>query len=85
MAGFIYSLCALAACGCAFLLLRAYERTGMRLLLWSGACFTVLTLNNVLIAVDLIIFPRTDLFVLRNATGLIAIALLLYGLIWEVR
>ncbi len=79
----IYALCAAAALACAVLLSRGYLRTRTRLLLWSAICFGCLTLNNVLVIVDLTLFPGTDLFVLRNLTVLLGISSLLYGLIWE--
>jgi len=68
---------------CTGLLLRAYGQSGVRLLLWSGLCFAGLTVNNALLAVDYLIFPDIDLFVLRNLAALVAVTLLLYGLIWE--
>jgi hypothetical protein len=85
MATVVYLLCALAALTCSVLLLRAYRRVGARLLLWSGICFGCLTVNNVLVAVDLVIFPDMDLFLLRNASALVGVGALLYGLIWEAR
>lgn len=83
MAGLIYSLCALTAALCAFLLLLAYRRTRYRLLLWSGLCFAGLTLNNLLLVLDKIIFPETDLSVLRTSIALLSMVVLLYGLICE--
>jgi hypothetical protein len=76
-------LCAFTAIACALLLLRAYRRQGSRLLLWSGLCFVGLSLNNVLVVVDLVIFPDVSLFPIRNGLALIGMLLLLYGLIWE--
>lgn len=80
-----YCLCAAAAFLCTVLLFRAYIRVRMRLLLWSAICFGCLTLNNLLIAVDLVLLPQVDLFLLRNVTALLGVGALLYGLIWEVR
>lgn len=81
----VYFSCALAALGCAVLLLRAYRRTKTRLLLWSAVCFTFLTLNNMLIAVDLIALPEVNLLILRNLAALAGIACMLWGLIWDTR
>lgn len=84
MAAIIYSLCALAAAMCAYLLLQAYGRGGYRLLLWSGLCFIGLTLNNFLLVVDKIVLPtEVDLAVPRTLTSLLAMMVLLYGLIWD--
>jgi len=81
----VYALCAGAALLCTVLLLRAYYRTGTRLLLWSTICFACLTLNNLLVILDRVVFPDVDLFLLRNLAALAGIAALLFGLIWEDR
>jgi hypothetical protein len=84
MATVIYSMCALTACLCAWLLLRAYRDGGYRLLLWGGLCFVGLALSNILLVVDKIIFPTyIDLSMSRLITALGAMVVLLYGLIWE--
>ncbi len=83
MAGAIYVLCSMTALGCAFLLLRSYRRTGLRLLLWSGGCFLCLALNNVLVFVDLVLVRDVDLFLWRNLIAAAGISLLLYGLVWD--
>lgn len=83
MAYAIYSLCAIVAMVCAFMLLRGYLRQGYRLLLWSGICFAGLTVNNLLLVLDKIYLPLIDLSFVRLLVALLAIALLLYGLIWD--
>jgi hypothetical protein len=83
MAAVIYSLCALTAGLCTFLLLQAYGRGGYRLLLWSGLCFAGLTLNNLLLVLDKLAFPDVDLSLWRTMTGLVAMGILLYGLVWS--
>ncbi|MEZ0369018.1 MAG: DUF5985 family protein [Candidatus Sericytochromatia bacterium] len=83
MAAVIYILCSVTALGCAWLLLQSYRRTGARLLLWSGLCFAGLTVNNLLVFIDLTLVPDIDLYTWRNAAGLISMLLLLYGLIWD--
>ena len=83
MAEAVYLLCAATSSLCAVLLVRAYARTGTRLLLWSGLCFTGLALNNALLVVDLILVPDTDLSTWRLVPAVLGVALLLYGLIWE--
>ena len=82
MSTLIFSLCALAAGTCAYLLLQAYARGGYRLLLWSGLCFVGLTLNNLTLVVDKIIVPHIDMSIARTSLALIA-TVLLYGLIWD--
>jgi hypothetical protein len=68
---------------CAILLLRGYQNVRKRLLLWSGLCFVGLSLATLLRIVDLRVFLETDLYTYRLGMMAIAIALLLYGLIWE--
>jgi hypothetical protein len=85
MARVIYILCALTSLACAVLLLRSWTRTRARLLLWSGLCFACLFLSNALLYVDIEVLPATDLSLVRSIAVVTALALLLYGLIWEVR
>ena len=83
MGAVVYLLCAVAAFICAVLLLRAYRRTGARLLLWSGLCFAGLTVSNALLFVDLQVFPEIDLYMWRLGTAAAAMLLLVYGLVFE--
>ena len=79
----IYGLCALTSAACAGLLLRSYFATRFRLLLWSGLCFAGLTLNNVLLVLDRLVYTTVDLSIWRLLVALAAILFLLYGLIVE--
>jgi hypothetical protein len=83
MATALYILTALTTLLCAVLLLRAYTKVRKGLLLWSGLCFAVLTLSNLLVIADLVIFPQIDFFTYRLGSGAAAMVLLLYGLVWE--
>jgi hypothetical protein len=83
MAAIVYSLCALTALVCTYLLLQAYWRGGYRLLLWSGLCFAGLTLNNLLLVLDKVLLPHVDLSVWRTSVALFAMVVLVYGLIWD--
>jgi uncharacterized protein DUF5985 len=83
MASFIYGLCALTAALCAWLLLRAYKGSRYQLLFWSGLFFAVVTINNLLLVADKLVFPMMDLSVLRYTVALAAHGLLLFGLISE--
>jgi hypothetical protein len=82
MAETIYTLCFLTSLACAWLLLRSYRRTGHRLLFWSGLCFVGMTLNNVFLLLDKLVFPNVDLMPFRLGASLSALLLLLYGLIY---
>ena len=83
MPGGVYILCAVTSLVCTVLLLRGYKKTGVRLLFWSGLCFAGLTLDNVLLYVDVIVVPDVNLAIWRKIPGLIAIFVLVYGLIWD--
>ena len=76
-------LALLTSLGCMALLLRGYAGTGLRLLLWSGLCFVFLSANNLLLFLDLIVFPETDLRPYRLTAALVGILFLLYGFVWE--
>ena len=84
MAEAVYILCALTSVACALLLLRAWRRTRVKLLLYSGLCFCILTLNNVMLFVDLVLVPAQDLSLARTCASLLAGGVLLFGLIWDV-
>lgn len=77
-------LAALTSIGCMVLLFRGYARSGARLLFWSGLCFVFLSINNVLLFFDLIVYPtQVDLRPYRLIAALVGIACLLYAFIWE--
>lgn len=80
----MYLLALLTSLGCMLLLFRAYAATGTRLLLWSALCFVGLSVNNVLLFFDLVVFPtELDLRPYRLLSALAGLLFLLYGFIWE--
>lgn len=80
----VYLLCAATSICCLLLLTRSYLRSRNRLLLWSALAFVGFALNNLLVFVDLILLPSSvDLLPLRNFTSFGALAVLLYGFVWE--
>ena len=81
----IYVLCALTALICALLLLRGYFRSRVRLLLWCSFAFLAMTVENVILFVDIAVVPTVDLSLIRRLIALGGVALLLYGLIWETK
>lgn len=87
MEGTAYVLCAVTALACGILLLRGYWRSRTRLLLWTGLFFLAMVAENVALFVDLVVFPEVDvgLLTVRRVIGLAAVAVLVYGLIWEHR
>ena len=83
IASIIYGLCGLTSLLSALLLWRSFLASRYRLLLWSALCFTGLTLANVVLMLDKLIFPDLDLLALRLLTSLAALLPLLYGLITD--
>ena len=79
----IYLLCVATSLLCAYLLARAYRRSRTKLLIWSALCFALLAANNLVLAVDILLLPTIDLTVIRLATSLAAISVLLFGFVWE--
>ena len=79
----VYILCFLTSAACALLLIRSYRRSRARLLLWSGVAFVALAANNLLLVIDLLLLPAMDLRVVRMALSLAALAILLFGFIWD--
>ena len=81
---FLYLLAALSSISCMVLLFRGYARSGGRLLFWSALCFVGLSVNNVLLFFDFVIFPtQVDLRPWRLLSALAGVAFLLYAFIWE--
>ena len=80
----LYLLAALTSLACMALLFRGYARNGARLLLWSALCFVALSVNNVLLFVDLALLPtQVDLRIYRLLAALAGVLFLLYAFIWE--
>jgi Family of unknown function (DUF5985) len=79
----VYIFGLLVTLSCGVLLTRAYTNVGKRLLLWSAICFYFLALSNLIVFLDLVIFPDVDLYRWRLITAAVGMLILLYGLIWE--
>jgi hypothetical protein len=80
----VYVLCVLTSLACAILLLRAYRRRGVRLLLWSGLAFVGFTFGNVMLVVDLVVIgPGMDLAIWRSLPVLAGLGVLIYGMVWD--
>jgi hypothetical protein len=79
----LYMVAILSSATCALLLFRAYIHRRVRLLMWSGICFVGLTMNNVALFVDLVVYPQFDLRVARHLPALIGMMFLLYGFICD--
>lgn len=81
--GAVYLLCFLTSAICAWLLLRGWFASRGQLLLWSALCFLLLAFNNLLVIVDLMIVPGTDLSLSRLIATLAGVSVLLFGFIWR--
>jgi len=79
----VYSLCFLTSMLCAFLLGRSFRRSGSRMLLWSALCFALLAVVNGIVILDLLIFPDINFRPIRLWLSLVAVAVLLFGFIWD--
>ncbi|MEO7178055.1 MAG: DUF5985 family protein [Allosphingosinicella sp.] len=79
----VYLLCFATSSACAFLLFRTHRRSGARLLLWSGLCFSFLAANNLLVILDLLLIPELDMRLARLLLSLAAVAILLFGFVWD--
>jgi hypothetical protein len=82
---FNLALCGLAVLTCAactVLLFRAYGRNRRRLLFWIALGFVFLTLNNVLLFLDLVVVEQ-DLRLWRHVIALPGIALMIVAVLSE--
>jgi hypothetical protein len=79
----VYLLCLATSVLCAVLLTRSYRRSRTKLLLWSALCFVGLAANNLFLFADAVLFQNIDLRPLRHLSSLAAIAILVYGFVWE--
>ena len=79
----LYLVAIVSSATCAVLLSRAYIRRHIRLLMWSAICFAGLTLNNMALFVDLVVFPQVDLRLARQLPALLGMMCLLYGFIFD--
>lgn len=84
LAPVVYVLCLITSLLCSYLLVRRYFVQPTRLLLWSAACFVLLSLNNLFLVSDVILFPTIDFAPYRTAASLGAVVTLVYGFIWEL-
>jgi len=79
----LYLSAIVTSLACTVMLFREYSRLRLRLLLWSALCFIGLTLNNVFLFFDLVVFPNIDFRIPRLASALVGMMFLLYAFIWD--
>jgi hypothetical protein len=54
-------------------------------LMWSAAFFSGLTLNNIVLLIDVAVLPAVDLRFWRLILVLLSVACLFYGFLWSER
>jgi cytochrome b subunit of formate dehydrogenase len=79
----VYVLCFLTSAACAWLLFRSYRANGARMLMWSALSFLFLALNSLAVVFDLLVLPGLDFRLVRHSLLVIALAVLLFGFIWD--
>lgn len=80
----LFLLAIVTSLACMVLLFRGYMRSGLRILMWSALCFVCLSINNILLFVDLVLLPTNiDLRVFRHGTALVGMLFMIYGFIRE--
>ena len=79
----VYALCLATSAFCAFLLLHTWRKTRSRLLFWTALGFGFLAVNNLFLVADMVFFPTVDLWPWRQAASGLAVAVLLWGFVWE--
>lgn len=80
----VYLLCMITSLVCLALVARAYRSSRVRLLFWTALSFVAMALNNFLLVVDKVFTgPDVDLRPVRTVFHLLALAVLIYGFVWE--
>jgi hypothetical protein len=58
-----------------------YRKTRADLLFWSALAFFAFTVTNVLLVLDLVIFPNLDFSLWRTGATVAGVLVLLFGLV----
>lgn len=84
MAALVYILCALTSLLCAVMLFKAFTKSKFRLLFWSSMGFTGFAISNILLFIDVVVFPDVTFIInLRSIPAVIGMITMIYGLIME--
>ena len=51
--------------------------------MWSALCFALLAVANFVVVLDMLVYPELDFRPLRLWLSLAAVAVLLFGFIWD--
>ncbi len=79
----VYTLCFATSALCAYLLGRSFRRTRSRLLFWSALCFAILAFVHFIVVLDMLVFPDINFRPMRLGLSLVAVAVLLFGFVWD--
>ncbi len=79
----VYLLCLVTCVLCAGLLVRAWLKTRIRLMMWTATGFVFLAFNNLFLFCDVVLFPNIDFSIPRFTASLLAVATMIVGFIWE--
>lgn len=80
----VYLLCAVTSVVCTCLLFYNYRKSRSQLLFWSAICFLGLSINNILLFIDLVLTgPTTDLSAARALPAALGFAALVSGFAWD--
>ena len=79
----VYTLCFATSALCAYLLGRSFRRTRSRLLFWSALCFAILAVVHFIVVLDMLVFPDINFRPMRLGLSLVAVAVLLFGFVWD--
>jgi hypothetical protein len=83
MAAYVYALCALLSMGCTWMLLKQYRRSRVAIVLWTLIGFFGVSLNNILLFIDLMIGPAYDLTMIRLFVSFFGLGISVSGLLWD--
>lgn len=73
------ALCAVISTFCAVMLLRGFARRRVNRLFWVALCFVALSIENMLVFVDLVLLPNVDLALLRYVVAILGMVFLSFA------
>lgn len=84
MAAVVYLLCTFTSFLCAIMLFRAFRKSQFRLLFWSSMGFTGFAISNILLIIDVVVFPEVTFIInFRSIPAVVGMITMIYGLIME--
>lgn len=73
----------LTSLACTVLLFRSYFASRTGILLWAALCFVGLSINSLVLFIDVVVLPEVDLRILRLTASLAGMLFLIFGFIRE--